>query len=236
MGQQGVERREMLRILAAASVASKFPGFRLWAFACNHEAQETEAVKRNSGPYQPQFFAPEEYSTIERLTELIIPNDGQPGAREAGVSEFIDFMVANSADVGMHSHQPPSRKTPVSERSRVPDVLKSRQSIQYIFRYGLNWLDGHAQRLHERSFRESTEEQQIEMLEHLAYKDRYRPGEEDGRAFFSLIREYTVMGFYTSRIGLEQLDFKGLQVVWREMPECPHKDDPEHLHLPPPQY
>src|SRR5579864_2147791 len=109
MGQQGVERRKMLGILAAASVASKFPGFRVWAFACNHEAPEGEVAKANKGPYQPLFFSADEYALIERLTDLIIPNDGQPGAREAGVSEFIDFMVANSATVGMHSYQPPSR-------------------------------------------------------------------------------------------------------------------------------
>jgi len=236
MGQQGVKRREMLRILAAASAASGFPGFRRWAFACDHEAPSGGAVKAEKGPYQPQFFLADEYATIERLTELIIPNDGQPGAREAGVGEFIDFMVANSADVGMHSYQPPSRGRPVNERNRVPDVLKSRQAVQYVFRYGLNWLGAHSRHLHGRPFVECTAEEQTEMLEHLACKDRYRAGEEDGQAFFRLIREYTVMGFYTSRTGLEQLDFKGLQVAWAEMPECPHKDDPEHLHLPPPVY
>jgi len=71
------------------------------------------------------------------------------------------------------------------------------------------------------------------MLEHLAYKDKYRPREEDGQAFFKLLREYTVMGFYTSRIGLEELDYPGLKMVYDEMPGCPHQDDPEHKHLPP---
>ncbi len=226
----------MLRILAAASVASKFSGFRRWAFACDHEPHSSDDPPREAGPYQPQFFSAHEYATVERLTELIIPSDGQPGAREAGVSEFIDFMIANSVGVGMHSYQPPSRRRPVDEASRVPDVLKSRHSVQYLFRYGLNWLDGHARRLCGQTFLNCNEPQQIDMLEHLAYKDRYRAGEEEGREFFKLIREYTVMGFYTSRIGLVQLDFKGLKVVWPEMPECPHKDDPEHRHLPPPNY
>ena len=68
------------------------------------------------------------------------------------------------------------------------------------------------------------------MLEHLAYTERYRRGEEDGQAFFKLIREYTVMGFYTSRIGMEQLDYPGLR-LYTESPGCPHVDDPEHRHL-----
>jgi hypothetical protein len=72
-------------------------------------------------------------------------------------------------------------------------------------------------------------------LEHLAYKDKYRPREEDGRDFFKLLRQYTVMGFYTSRIGLEELDYPGLKTVYEAMPGCPHLDDPEHRHLPPPQ-
>lgn len=141
------------------------------------------------------------------LTELIIPNDGTPGAREAGVSEFIDFMVASDPE------------------------------IQYRFRYGLAWIGSHCRWLHGKSFRDMTAQQQNEMLEHLAYKDKYRAGEgeEDGRAFFTLLREYTMMGFYTSRIGLEELDYPGLQMVYDEMPGCPHLDDPEHKNLPRPR-
>ena len=78
------------------------------------------------------------------------------------------------------------------------------------------------------------EAEQIALLEPLAYKDRHRPGDEEGHAFFKLIREYTVMGFYTSRIGLEQLDYPGLR-IYAESPGCPHPDDPEHRHLPAPK-
>jgi gluconate 2-dehydrogenase gamma chain len=50
-------------------------------------------------------------------------------------------------------------------------------------------------------------------------------------SFFRLIRSYTVMGYYTSRIGLEELNYPGLK-LYSHSPECPHKDDPEHRHLP----
>ena len=225
MGQQGVERREMLRILAAASVASRFPGFRRWAFACDHEAQQSGTVKQDRGPYQPQFFSAEEYATVERLTELIIPNDGQLGAREAGVSEFVDFMVANSVAVGMHSYQPPSRKRPVNEQSRVPDVLKSRQSLQYLFRYGLNWLEA----------------LNVKAVS-LANNHAMDLGEESFEAMVSTLRDAGITVLRQGAVAdlgpfrLEQLGFKGLQVFWPEMPECPHKNDPEHQHLPPPIY
>ena len=36
---------------------------------------------------------------VERLAEIIIPSDATPGAKEAGVAEFIDFMVAKRSEV-----------------------------------------------------------------------------------------------------------------------------------------
>jgi gluconate 2-dehydrogenase gamma chain len=202
LGGQNLERREVLRVISLAAAASQFAGFHRWSFACG-QARPIRAAKTS---YRPRFFSSDEYATLELLTDLIIPSDGSPGAREAGVSEFIDFMVASDP------------------------------KIQYRFRYGLSWIDTHARWLHNKAFRELAAEQQTDILEHLAYKDKHRPREEDGQAFFKLVREYTVMGFYTSRIGLEELDYPGLKMVYEEMPGCPHLDDPEHKHLPPPKF
>ncbi len=198
MAGQGIERREVLKMLAIGAWASRFPGFSRWAYACEHLSPAL--TQPRPVQYTPQFFTPSEYATLERLTELIIPSDGTPGAREAGAAEFVDFMV--SADT----------------------------EVQYRFRYGLSWLDAHAQSLLGKTFLELSADAQTDLLEHLAYKDKYRPGEEDGREFFRLMREYTVMGFYTSRIGMEQLDCPGLK-LYAESPGCPHVGDPEHRHL-----
>ena len=203
MAGQGVERREILRVMALAAAASRFPGFHRWVFACEHVG--AAAGQGKPGAYTPQFFTPKEYATVERLTDLIVPSDGSPGAREAGVSEFVDFMVFS--DPG----------------------------IQYRFRYGLTWLDAHCEQLHGKCFQDLSADDQTEILKHLAYKDQFRAGEAEGREFFKLAREYTIMGFYTSRLGLEQLDYPGL-TFYSESPGCPHGNDPEHLHLPPPRY
>lgn len=202
MAGQGLERREVLRIMALAAAASGYPGFHRWSFACGHGGSGLLQVKRAS--YTPRFFSAGEYATVERLAELIIPSDGSPGAREAGVGEFVDFMV--SSDPG----------------------------VQYRFRYGLTWLDAHAQNLHGSPFRGLDEPTQTGLLEPLAYRQRHRAGEEEGRAFFKLMRDYTMMGFYTSKVGLEQLDYPGLR-IYAESPGCPHPGDPEHRHLPPPK-
>jgi hypothetical protein len=192
----------VLRILSLAAGASAYPGFSRWSFACGHGG---ELVQVRPARYSPRFFSAEEYATVERLTELIIPSDdGTPGAREAGVAEFVDFMV------------------------------ESDPGVQYGFRYGLVWLDAHAQRHHQKAFRDIEPSQQTALLEPLAYSARHRPGEEEGRAFFKKMREYTVMGFYTSKVGMTQLDYPGLR-VYAELPGCPHPSDPEHRRLPTPK-
>ena len=91
MAGQGIRRREVLQILGTAAAAAQFPGFSKWAFACGHVGNAALQIK--PAIYRPQFFTPAEYSMVERLAEIIIPNDGTPGAKEAGVAEFIDFMV-----------------------------------------------------------------------------------------------------------------------------------------------
>jgi hypothetical protein len=199
MAGQGVERRDVLRILALAAAAGGFPGFSRWSFGCGHGA--TDVVQIKPTRYTPRFFSTDEYAIIERLTELIIPSDDSPGAREAGVAEFVDFMVSSDP------------------------------SIQYMMRYGLTWLDAHARQRHGRPFGDLPRDTQTALLQTLAYKEKYQPGTEEGRDFFDRVREYTVMGFYTSRLGLEALDYPGLR-IYTEVPECPHSDNPEHKNLP----
>jgi len=150
--------------------------------------------------YRPLFFTAAEYATIERLADIIIPTDDTPGASQAGVSEFIDLMASRDQD------------------------------LQHGFRSGFRWLDEHRHKTSGNKFLQLTPGQQTSLLESLAYKKKFRPGEERGRKFFTLVRLYTVMGFYTSEVGLKELDYPGLQ-FYAESPACPHKDDPEHLHL-----
>jgi hypothetical protein len=43
--------------------------------------------------YKPAFFSPEQFTALEAFTEILIPSDETPGAREAHVAPFIDFVV-----------------------------------------------------------------------------------------------------------------------------------------------
>ncbi len=179
-------------MLAKVAAVSQFPGFVNWSYADQTKSDPSPGGRR----YQPQFFTATEYQTIDQLSELIIPEDGTPGARAAGVAEFIDFMTAADSE------------------------------IQRSFRNGLVWLDKTAKAAHGNAFLQLPEQRQTELLRQAASA---KPGTE-GHAFFDLVRRYTVMGYYTSRIGLKELDFPGLQ-MYAQSPACPHHDDPEHKHL-----
>ena len=203
MAGQDLQRREMLRIMATAAAVSKFPGFAKWSFICSHDSDTDARIRPES--YQPQFFSPSEYAMVERITELIIPSDASPGAKEAGVAEFVDFMVTHDSEK------------------------------QYTMRLGISWLNAHCERFLGKAFLALSQAQQVAVLEPLAYKEKYREGEEDGREFFSAIKRLTVMGFYTTEIGYREIDNPALK-FYAKSPACPHTDDPEHKHLPPPEW
>jgi gluconate 2-dehydrogenase gamma chain len=205
MANQGSDRRTVLEMLAKAAAASQFPGFSRWAFGQQHEHAANAAPPPRMAEYQPSYFTASEYRTIDLLTALIIPKDESPGAQEAGVSEFIDFMAAHGEE-----------------------------EIQQPMRNGLKWLDATARMRYGASFTGLLPEQQTEILKSVAYRDSGAPADSEGRTFFLLIRRYTVMGYYTSRAGLSELDYPGLQ-LYSESPACPHTGDPEHRHLPPPR-
>jgi gluconate 2-dehydrogenase gamma chain len=195
---QGPSRRELLQALTLASAASVFPGFARWSYGLG----EATAQSTVNPVYRPQFFSAGEYATVELLADLILPatEDAEkkrlPGAKEAGVAEFIDFMV-------------------FSDRQQ-----------QAPFRDGLHRLD-HAGSA---SFVTLPAAKQNALLERLAYKAKHRPQEKQEQAFFLLFRRYTVMGFYTTRVGLESLDFPGF-TFYSTSPGCTHHDNREHVGL-----
>jgi len=219
LGGQGVERREILRYIGIAAVASSFPGFSKWAFACPQDHPKVSS-QVGAASYKPLFFSPQQYQMVEHLAEMIIPEDDSPGAKKAGVAEFIDFMVANRAPVS----------TSRDIRS-TDDAIAAGNEAQNRFRAGLDWIDARSHSEFKRQFLDCTPEQQNSLVEELAYKAKFKPMTESGRAFFQMMRDYTVVGYYTTKIGLQSIGYPGLRTVWPKMPGCPHPDDPEHAHL-----
>jgi hypothetical protein len=222
MGGQGIDRREALRFIGMASAAAAFPGFSQWVFACSHPSHELSLAGMAAvpTPYKALFFSPEQFRLIEHIAGMIIPADDTPGAAEAGVAEFIDFMVAN--------------RVPVNARSEIrstDDAIRQGQAAQVRFISGIEWINAHSESEFGHLFMDSSAEQQKSLLEELAYKAKFKPTTEPGREFFQMMRDYTVVGYYTSKIGLQSLGYPGLRTAWPKMPGCTHPDDPEHARL-----
>jgi len=220
MGGQGMDRREALRFIGIASAAAAFPGFRQWTFACAHQSPEPSLLADALEPYKPLFFSSEQFRLIEHIAEIIIPADDTPGAREAGVAEFIDFMVAN--------------RVPVNARSEIrstDDAIRLGEAAQTRFISGMEWINAYSKSEFGHFFMDCSAEQQKSLLQELAYKAKFKPTTESGRKFFQMMRDYTVVGYYTTKIGLQSLGYPGLRTAWPKMPGCTHPDDPEHAHL-----
>src|SRR5215475_13888615 len=156
MAGQGIERREILRYIGIASVASAFPGFRQWTFACSHDehAAHTASTQTSLQPYKPLFLSPEQFRLVEHLTEMIIPADDSPGAKAAGVVEFIDFMLANRVAVAADE-----------DARSVEERLRQGTAAQIRFIGGLHWLNARSQSEHKIEFMDCTREQQVARLE-----------------------------------------------------------------------
>lgn len=171
--------------------------------AINRMAEEQaheDAVKA-----MPKFFTDAEMATITVLGNIIIPKDDVSGsASDAKVPEFIEFIVKDMPD-----HQVPMRG-------------------------GLRWLDLQCINRYGKAFTDCSQQQQIEMVEDIAYpeieypdakgnkikKGKVKPGMEPGVAFFSLMRNLTATGFYSSQIGVKDVGFMGnVPNKWNGVPD-----------------
>lgn len=148
-------------------------------------------LERDAGLFKAQFFNKHEMKTISALVDIIIPKDTHSGsASEAGVPDFIEFMA------------------------------KDQPGLQTPLRGGLLWLDAQAKRRFEKTFVDSTAAQQIEIVEDIAYPERKKLGMSQGIAFFSLMRNLTASGFWTSKAGIADLGYVGnTPNQWDGVPE-----------------
>jgi hypothetical protein len=94
-------------ILRAAAVAGGQEFFSDWMRAAQVVDHSSHAHNTTSHAppepdrwtsYQPKFFSPEDFRTLDAFTAILIPTDETPGAREAHVTPFIDFVVNAAAE------------------------------------------------------------------------------------------------------------------------------------------
>jgi hypothetical protein len=153
------------------------------------------ATRPEGGPapqaYQPRFFTAAEWRTVGVLADLIVPRDERSGsATDAAVPEFIDYVLAEW----------PDNQVPV--------------------RGGLAWLDRECRERFGSPFADCSAAQQTGVLDAIAYPKRAAPEVSQGVAFFNRFRDLVLSGFWSSRMGVEDLQYMGNTYVeeWRGCP------------------
>ncbi|MBL8175761.1 MAG: gluconate 2-dehydrogenase subunit 3 family protein [Bryobacterales bacterium] len=195
-------RRTILRNIALTLTA----GGVLDTAAAQH-VHEAAAAAKAGGVYKPKAFGAHQYKTVQRLAELIVPKDEKSGsAVDAGAPEFIDLLCSQNKD------------------------------LANIYFGGLAWLDAEMRRRHGKKFVDAEAAQQAGMLDLLVEaerRERARRAEESvyerstvyrdfagysthartdlapGVVFFDWIRKMTVDAFYTSPMGVKDIEYKG---------------------------
>jgi len=76
-------------------------------------------------------------------------------------------------------------------------------------RGGLKWLDIQSNKKYGKAFIDLAPAEQNWMVEQIAYPETAAPEMKQGVAFFNLMRDLTACGFFTSKIGIEDLGYVG---------------------------
>ena len=137
-----------------------------------------------------KFFNAHEMATITVLGDIIIPKDERSGsASDAKVPDFIEFTVKDQ----------PEYQTPI--------------------RGGLRWLDMQCLNRYNKVFVECSNAQQIALVTEIAYPKKAKPEMQQGVNFFNTMRDLTACGFYTTKMGIDDLGYVGnVPTQWKGVP------------------
>jgi hypothetical protein len=183
MAINSVSRRDVLKSLGTAAVAgSVLRAIPLEAAEYVHGMIQSEKADTKTGEYAPKFFDAHQYKTLKTLCETIIPADADSGgAVEAGAPEFIDLLTSEN-----------------------PDYQKKLGG-------GLKWLDSICTSRYGKGYLDCAPAQQKEIMDLIAYRKNAEEdkGLSEPVEFFSLLRNLTSDGFFTSKIGIKYLGYIG---------------------------
>lgn len=130
-------------------------------------------------PFSLRTLSPAQNKMVIHLSERIIPATDTPGAKAAGVNRFIDHMLTNWSTEMERTH----------------------------FLDGLSNLNERCNRRHHNDFVELDKDKKIEIMRKLEQEalDNPNPKLNTGlKPFFDMLKEFTVVGYYTSEIGATQ--------------------------------
>ena len=185
------DRRDFVKFLAAAPLAH----FAVSALDLEEAAIQTretlEKLAERGQQYRPKVFTPAEWRTARILADMVIPKDGRSGsATDAKVPEFMDVF------------------------------MESRENMRAWMHAGLTWLDEETKKRFTKPFADCTETQRKAVLDDIAWPRRARPEMQAGVRFFNNFRNFTASGFWSSKMGVDDLQYIG-NVMVAEWKGCP---------------
>lgn len=131
------------------------------------------------------FFNDEDRATITAFAERLMPGaPGKPGARDAGVSNYIDHALSGAY-----------------------------ANLQDFYRRGLAALDAHCRQTHKEPFRRLTAAQQDEVIGALEQGKATAFTWPSAQAFFNTVRTHTMEGMFADPIYGGNKDFAGWRLL-----------------------
>jgi len=194
MPSNPVSRRDVLRTLAMGAVGgSVLQVIPLAAAEHVHHMVSAEKSRTPAGKYVPKFFNAHQYATIAALCDAIIPPDGHSGgAVQAGAPEFIDLLTSEN------------------------------KGYQQSLGDGLAWLDKFCTGQYKAAFVDCDANQKKQVLDLIAFRKNILDDASlsDGVDFFAFLRRLTTDAFYSSEIGIKDLQYIG-NTFLPDFPGCP---------------
>ena len=139
---------------------------------------------------ETSFFTPNEENLVDCLANLILPPNEQGTIEEAGVVPFIGFMMVDYPD------------------------------FQLPMRGGLMALNAKANKSFGQDFVTLNEEEQKSILDQMAFPIEGVEEQPQEVQFFSLLRNLVLTGYFTSEVGIKELDYRGnMPNIWDGVPQ-----------------
>jgi hypothetical protein len=136
------------------------------------------------GDFWPLTLDGAQRTTVTALCDLIVPEDDRsPAASKVGVPAFIDEWI--------------SAPYPLQQADRVTVLA------------GLVWLSAESKKRFGKEFAELTTQQQAQIADDICYLPKAKPEFREAAAFFTVFRNLTTTGFYTTPAGMKDIGYRG---------------------------
>jgi gluconate 2-dehydrogenase gamma chain len=193
-------RRGLLKMIGAAPLAAGLTIREAEATTAHQHAERLSKAAAAAGKaYAPKFFTASEWRTVRVLADIVLPKDERSGsATDALVPEFMDQWMLDPLATD-----------------------REREGRQTTLRGGLAWLDAECiDRFAGKAFLDCTEAERLQVLDDIAWPAKARPEMSQGVAFFTHFRDLVASGFWSSQMGVKDLDYRGNVFVaeWKGPP------------------